>query len=87
MPRLVIRSKDFASAVVHMQNRARNNGSGSRLGVKRRAPSVEMSRSRVGTFVRSRNRTCHCRQRNEPEAGDPRHFVTTAFVEICSFGG
>ena len=62
-------------------------GTAAKLGVKRQPWLAAIRRSLDKTSVRSRNRTCHCRRRNEPEAGGPRRVVTTASAKICSFDG
>jgi hypothetical protein len=46
-----------------------------------------VNRSRGGISIHKRNRTCHCRHRNEPAAGDRRHVATIASAAIYSFGG
>ena len=62
-------------------------GTAAKLGVKRQPRLAGIRRSLDKTSARSRNRACHCRRRNEPEAGGPRRVVTTAFAEICSSDG
>jgi hypothetical protein len=52
-----------------------------------RMAAAGMNRSRGGISIHERNRTCHCRQRHEPAAGDRRHVATIASAAIYSFGG
>jgi hypothetical protein len=61
-------------------------GTASRLGVRRRSPSAEMNGSLAGISVHWWNRTCHCRRRNEPAAGDRRRVATIASAAIYATG-
>jgi hypothetical protein len=65
----------------------REIGTASRLGVRRRSPSTETARSRVGISVHSWNRTCHYKWRTEPAAEDQPRVATIASAAIYSFAG
>ena len=50
-----------------------------------RRPTARFGWHGAETGDRTLSCAFHCRPRNEPEAGDWRHFETSASAVICSF--